>query len=288
MECLAPITIRVPPGKLQSGGLQKVPCGKCGFCLTNKRSSWMFRIYHEMRLQEYPGYFLTLTYDEKHVKRVRYQDPTSGDMVTRLSLRFRDVQLYLKKIRKAKFYAKYIVVGEYGSDTCRPHYHALLWTDCPPVKLEKIWAMGRIHFGRLTMASAMYTLKYIMQPRQRDHTKHGGVEKTRAQFSKGLGIGYLTTAVYNYHTCDYDNPVLFSRVDGKQVALPRYYKNKIFTRHQLRKEAERFKWENIRKKRRHMRALIKQGIVNTKVYLKGLRTEQSRRIISNCKYNLTI
>lgn len=253
-----------------------VPCGKCAFCFQNKRNSWMFRIYHEMRTQMHKGYFLTLTYDERHVRRT-----AEG----RLSLRFRDVQLWLKVLRRRKYYVKYIIVGEYGSETQRPHYHALLWTDCPPLELEKLWFRGKMHFGNLTLASAMYTLKYIIQPKQKDEK---GVERTRAQFSKGLGLAYLSEAAYNYHTFDYDNPELFSVIDGKKVSLPRYYRQKIFTKYQLQKEAHKSKWESIRRRRKLMRELKAQGISNTKHYIHQLRVENARRIIANTKYNQSI
>lgn len=274
MQCLKMITVRV------LDGYQKVPCGKCGFCLTNRRSQWMFRIFHEMRTQKNPGYFLTLTYDEKHVKRV-----ADG----RLSLRFYDVQLFFKRLRKKKYYVKYVCVGEYGGVTKRPHYHMLLWTNCPPSSLQAEWkssidgtVMGAMHFGTLTMQSAMYCLKYIIQPKVKDAD---GIERTRAQFSQGLGIGYLTTAVYEYHTFDYESPVLFSIIDGRKVALPRYYKQKIFTKAQMRKEAHKVKWEIIREDRKEMRRLIKLGVVNTKVYRQAIRTEQAKRIIANTKHN---
>lgn len=270
MECIGLITIR------HGENVHKVPCGKCAFCLTNKRSSWMFRIHHEMRTQEYPGYFLTLTYHPKFVKRI----PGVG-----LSLRFRDVQLFLKTLRKKKFYAKYICVGEYGADTHRPHYHMLIWTDCPPEKLETLWFRGQIHFGRLTMASAMYTLKYIIQPKQK---AENGLEKTRAQFSKGLGLGYLTRSTYHYHTNDYDNPVLFSVIDGRKVSLPRYYRSKIFTKFQLQREQHKTKWESIRAYRKTMRSLLKQGIRNTKVYIKNHRLQEAQMIVKNTKHNLTL
>lgn len=278
--------VRVSP-KLRTKGkvmamesyTQLVPCGKCAFCLTNRRSQWMFRIAQEMRTQEYPGYFLTLTYDEGHVRRV-----DDG----RLSLRFRDVQLYLKRLRKAKFYAKYICVGEYGSSTYRPHYHMLLWTDASPEFLQSNWKssktgepMGAIHFGSISMQSAMYCLKYIIQPKQR---AVDGIEATRAQFSKGLGLGYLTLKVYEWHTQTYGEPICWSTVDGRKVALPRYYKSKIFTKHELRREAHRIKWESIREKRREMRALIKQGFKDVQSYIQGLRIEQANRIISKTKY----
>lgn len=270
-----------------------VPCGKCGFCLMNKRSQWMFRVYHEMRNQEYPGWFITLTYDERHVRRT-----ADG----RLSLRFRDVQLYFKKLRKAKYHAKYICVGEYGGQTHRPHYHMLLWTDCPVELLESFWTsskdgsqMGRFHLGRISMASAMYTLKYIIQPKQKREDVHGPdesiideVEPTRAQFSKGIGLAYLSRAVYEYHTFDYDSPNFMGVVDGNEVALPRYYKYKIFTKYQLRKEAHRVKWQSIRERRKLMRELKAKGIQNTFTYIQELRAENARRIIKKTKFNQTI
>lgn len=241
----------------------------------------MFRIHYEMRTQEHLGWFLTLTYDEKHVCR------RGG----RLSLRFRDVQLFLKRIRKDKFYAKYICVGEYGGQTRRPHYHMLLWTDCPPDTIESYWQQGRIHFGELTMASAMYTLKYIIQPKQEVEKDLDGrviVEKTRAQFSKGLGLGYLTTPVYYYHTEDYENPVLSSRIDGKMVALPRYYRNKIFTRHQMRINAWKISLKQHKEKRKKIRALRDQGINDAHAYIKRIRIEEAARIIKKTKFNTTL
>lgn len=260
-----------------------LPCGKCAFCLMNKRSQWMFRIHHEMRNQEHPGWFITLTYDEKHVKRTADK---------RLSLRFRDVQLFIKKVRKAKHYVKYICVGEYGTHaTKRPHYHLLLWTSCPVLVLQKYWStkkgvpLGTIHFGRITMQSAMYTLKYIIQPKQR---AENGIEKTRAQFSKGLGLRYLTTAVYNYHTMDYESPVFTSMVDGKKVALPKYYRYKIFTKYQLAREGHRIKWETIRVNRKEMRRLVRLGMTDTKTYRQNLRIDEAKRIIQKTKYNNTL
>lgn len=260
-------------------GYQSVPCGKCGYCLQNKRSSWMFRIWHEMRLQQLPGWFLTLTYDEKKVRRV----PFHGKW--KLSLRFRDVQLFLKKVRKKGFKCKYVCVGEYGSETHRPHYHILMWTDCDPLMLESIWDFGHIHFGQLTMASAMYTLKYIIQPKP---PSYEGVERPRAQFSKGIGLEYLTIGVYDYHTSDYENPEMFSYIDGQKVSLPRYYRNKIFTKFQMRKVSSKVKWESVRERRKYMRELIAQGVVNTKLYIQNLRLENARRIIAKTKFNQSL
>lgn len=273
MECLSPVEV------WHDDIRYVVPCGKCAFCLVTKRSSWMFRIWHEMRTQEYPGWFLTLTYNERMVKRA-----ADG----RLSLRFRDVQKFIKKIRKAKFYVKYICVGEYGSETKRPHYHMLIWTDCPVVRLENFWSskagtpFGKIHVGRISMASAMYTLKYIIQPKQRASE---GVEPTRAQFSRGLGLSYLTSAVYDYHTFDYECPVFTGMADGRLVALPRYYVSKIFTKDQLQMERIRRSFRRAREETLLFRKLRAQGVRNIRQYLKRLRVETARRIVNKSKVN---
>lgn len=275
MKCLKSIQVH------HGGFTHKVPCGKCAFCLVNKRSQWMFRIFQEMQRQDNPGWFVTLTYDEKHVKRV-----PAG-----LSLRFRDVQLFLKKVRKAKYYAKYVCVGEYGGITQRPHYHVLLWTDCPIVCLEKFWSnrigevLGRIHVGSLTMAAAMYTLKYIIQPKQKEVD---GLEKTRAQFSKGLGLAYLSAAVYDYHTMDYDEPIFVSRVDGEQISLPRYYRYKIFTKYQLRREAGRLRDKQLKDETKQFKELRSKGVKNIRPYLKALRVDSARQILKSTKSGLTI
>lgn len=305
MQCLKMKAIKVPERrKLQlnrknknllptKGGTHFVPCGECAFCLVNRRSGWMFRVYHEMRTQWHRGHFLTLTYDERHVKRL------PGN---RLSLRFRDVQLFLKRLRKARYYCKYICVGEYGPQTQRPHYHMLLWTDCPEHLLESNWKMGHIQFGKLTMASAMYTLKYIIQPKVRDQDVDIPLderrERTRAQFSKGLGLAYLDKAAYHYHTEDYENPILFSIVDGRKVALPRYYRNKIFTKYQLREVNELMREKAMTDTSDEIRRALKvlaykkcniaERLKEARRYVQSLRVENARLILSTTKYNLKL
>ncbi|MEM2002384.1 MAG: hypothetical protein QXT77_07055 [Candidatus Methanomethylicaceae archaeon] len=203
-----------------------VPCGKCGICRMKKQSEWKFRIYHEMRTQTMPGYFVTLTYNRKSL-------PWSEGLP---SLRFKDVQDFLKRLRFHGHKAKYLCTGEYGPTTQRPHYHLCIWTDATPDDLTKHWKNGSIHVGALTLASALYALKYIMNPTPKKEWNDPR-ERPRAQYSKGLGLGYLTINMYNYHTDD-DNGRKYKRfegyADGDIVPLPRYYINKIFTTRERR------------------------------------------------------
>lgn len=280
MDCLKMLFIR------HGEFTYKVPCGKCPYCLVNKRSQWMFRLYHEMQGQKHPGWVVTFTYDERHVKRV-------GD--GRLSLRFRDLQLFFKKMRKDKWYCKYVAVGEYGGETHRPHYHVLLWTDCPVDKLENYWTwiykdghsekLGHLYIDRMSMAAAMYSMKYIIQPKQK---QVDGIEKTRAQFSKGIGLGYLTTEVYNFHTENYENPVFWSWVDGHKVALPRYYRSKIFTVYQQREESRKLKSKKSLANMQRFRDLRALGVSGIRKYLAELRVHNAAQILKTVKYNQTL
>lgn len=132
------------------------------------------------------------------------------------------------------------------------------------------------------MASAMYTLKYIIQLKQPLDPFR---EKPRAQFSRGLGLAFLTKAQYKHLAGDYESPQMFSVVDGKKVALPLYYKRKIFIKHQMSLEGSKAKWNAIRERRKLMRELLAKGIKDTRTYIQMIRTEQSNRIFEKTKFN---
>lgn len=198
-------------------GFILVPCNKCIPCLMNKRNDWSFRLGQEHRVSK-SAYFITLTYDEKHLRTDR-------------SLNKRDLQLYLKRLRKKhdrQTRIRYYAVGEYGTRSGRPHYHILLfnsleehirsaWVDC------KGKAIGLVHIGNVTEASIAYCTKYIIQK----DTYPEGMEKPFATMSRSYGIGahYLSDAMVSWHREDDRN---YAVVQGQKCRLPRFYKEKIF------------------------------------------------------------
>lgn len=90
-----------------------VPCGKCIGCRLRQRLEWTIRAALEGTLHE-DKCFVTLTY---------------ADHCCPLSLRPRDLQLWLKRLRKKLFSTKirFMACGEYGDISNRPHYHAILY-----------------------------------------------------------------------------------------------------------------------------------------------------------------
>jgi hypothetical protein len=193
-----------------------VPCGQCAFCGATKRSDWALRLHYEGRKHEVKK-FLTLTYADAHLVW------KSG--VSQLSKR--DVQLWCKRVRKAGYKFRYYIVGEYGSKTFRPHYHILFFGSVPDEVIRSSWPLGHVHIGKVTEASVMYCLGYIINGK-------GWKMRTRrvAPFSlmsrkPGLGANYLTPAMIAWHKSDRKN---YAVLDGKRRHLPRYYKTKIFSK----------------------------------------------------------
>lgn len=209
----------------KTGQRNVVPCGKCGLCLNSKRMNWLMRIEQENSKTRLPyQWFLTLTYNEKRVPRKRGVK----------TLYKRHPQLFFKRLRKAGEIIKYILVGEYGSKTQRPHYHIICWTTADASAIDNAWSYGHVHYRKVARESVLYTLKYILNPRQGDNEVK---QKEYAVFSKGLGLVYMDKTMYDWHTRDYENPKLFTIIEGRKVPLPRYYRNKIFTKYQLRQNA---------------------------------------------------
>lgn len=138
----------------------QVPCGKCLTCRSRQVSSWSFRLMQHYR-QCINAQFITFTYDTAHVPITK-----NGFM----SLDKRHVQLYFKRLRKAcygskKSQLKYYCVGEYGGNTKRPHYHAIIF-NADLHQLQANWNYGHIHYGTVNEASCGYTLKYMFKKGQ--------------------------------------------------------------------------------------------------------------------------
>lgn len=105
-----------------------IPCGKCIGCRLDYSRQWANRCMLELKYHE-RACFVTLTYDQFHVRRSFYPEPDTGCAMPSLTLRKRDLQLFFKRLRK-RFPGttiRYFGCGEYGPDTFRPHYHLIIF-----------------------------------------------------------------------------------------------------------------------------------------------------------------
>ncbi|QCQ84864.1 replication initiator protein [Blackfly microvirus SF02] len=215
-----------------------LPCGRCIGCRMEKARQWGLRCLHEKKMWKHNAY-VTLTYDNDHL-------PPAG------TLCLRDVQLFMKKLRKAKDSNKdnplrFFLGGEYGEDNGRPHYHALLFNCNFPDKLfwsnnkrgeplyvskelTGLWDMGHCSIGEVTFDSAVYCAKYALKKVNGDNAdehytvydEDGVCHRRRSEFavmSRRPGIGATYYDKYGVEVRSHDSII----VDGNEVRPPRFY-----------------------------------------------------------------
>lgn len=105
----------------------QIPCGHCMSCRLEYSRQWANRCMLEL-LYYKSAFFVTLTYNENHVPVDYTIDPETGEAKPVMTLRKRDLQLFMKRLRK-RFgdNIRFLGCGEYGSTTFRPHYHLVLF-----------------------------------------------------------------------------------------------------------------------------------------------------------------
>lgn len=219
--CLTPIKVKArknEDGMIRMHGSGIVPCGKCPKCKQRRANAWIFRLLQQEKNHR-SSLFVTLTYSPETV-------PISKRGF--MTLCKRDFQLFMKRLRKATGIKtiKYYACGEYGTDTWRPHYHAIMF-DVTKDQIAKAWPNGHIHIGQVTGASIGYTTKYICKDKRVPVHSNDDRVPEFSLMSKNLGKNYLTPQMVNWHR---SNKASFVIVDGGfKQPLPRYYRDFIFT-----------------------------------------------------------
>lgn len=217
-----------------------LPCGKCMACRINRTREWTTRLLHEQCLSS-SSYFITLTYDDEHLPRDDNDNP---------SVSKRDIQLFLKRLRKYDYESKirFFISSEYGPQTQRPHYHGILFNVSDSIliprdsssplfsrceygsisfinrKITDIWGNGSVTISPLVRERASYCAKYFINRKNVDDI----LTPNFSLMSRNPGIGSLYAKSIAYKVRYYHlNSCLTDK--GTYTALPRLYKNKIYT-----------------------------------------------------------
>lgn len=162
-------------------GITPYPCGQCTPCRLNRRRLWTHRLLLESQLHEFSS-FWTLTYSDEHY-------PANG------SLDPKAVQLWLKRLRALLGPARpirYYVVGEYGDQTQRAHYHGALF-GLAAIEDEiviRAWGKGFCYSGELNSKTAAYIAGYVTKKMTKpDDPRLNGRHPEFARMSLRPGIG---------------------------------------------------------------------------------------------------
>jgi len=182
MPCYKPLDAYIAKGKTENGKqlivfkrpsetyMQDIqlPCGQCIGCRLSRSIMWATRCMHESQLHE-ANCFITLTYDEHHLPDNHTLDHDY-------------FQKFMKRLRKeiSPTKVRYFMCGEYGDDSWRPHFHAILFGYDFPDKIEytigenenpyyisellyKLWPYGFHTIGECTFETAAYVARYCVK-----------------------------------------------------------------------------------------------------------------------------
>lgn len=220
-----------------------LPCGKCPYCLRRRATNWVFRCMQEAKVAD-TAHWVTFTYEQPKI--------TPNGFMTLDKLTFQKFMKRLRKLhKKGHRPIKYFACGEYGDQTERPHYHAVIF-NADIQLIEQAWQGeytsvdqhtgeiystigGILHFDQVNSNTVMYTAKYMMKKQKIPKFKGDDRLPQFQLFSKGLGINYLTPQTVDFHLSDITR--LYATVDGVKVALPRYFREKIYTEEQRAEQA---------------------------------------------------
>lgn len=205
----------------------------------DRARQWAIRLIHERREHDL-AVFLTFTYNDHSLPR------DNGLVKKHMQDFFKRLRRYIEYNTEDNPKIKYLMCGEYGGKTLRPHYHAIvfgidfadkrfhttgkrgdkLYTS---KKLDQLWGMGHCYIGDVTYQSvgyvARYNLKKVNGVLKHEHYK--GVNRDTGEIvpilpefitaSQGLGLRHFE----RHHEQMYLRDSVI--IQGKQAPVPKYY-----------------------------------------------------------------
>lgn len=187
------------------------------------------------------AYFMTYTYNPETV-------PISENGL--LTLDKSHHTLFMKRLREEvkkkhgiQTPLKYYAVGEYGSETQRPHYHAILY-NLPehffvnPQEIQRIWELGHISCDPVSIGAMAYVCGYVNK--QKFFTSDDPGDDRTPEYSvmsKNLGDNFLTEERRKKMKNDLEPQI---RIEGnKRMSIPKYYRERALTALEMRHMASK-------------------------------------------------
>lgn len=220
----------------------KLPCGQCIGCRLDYARDWATRMHLERKMHE-DAFFATFTLSDENLRSVSVDRRTG--------------QLFLKRLRKyltSNFGVsiRFVWSAEYGGETSRPHYHAIIYGWWPhdakkwrqdrrtgdlhyrSAILEKLWGLGNVEFSHATFRTFGYVARYMLKKVKgkeaadfyRFVNEDGEVTERLPEFmsmSRKPGIGGTWFDAFHRDAFPSD----FLVIDGRKRPVPRFFKKKL-------------------------------------------------------------
>lgn len=214
-----------------------IGCQKCIECMKKKQREWTVRLNEEIRNNP-NAIFATLTmsnesYSKLHKETKNKYKNTEGYELDNL-IATRATRLMLERYRKKnKRSVKHWLITELGGNgTENIHIHGIIWNKLTKKELENYWQYGIADNGKfVNEATVGYITKYItkIDPKHKNY-------KPIILCSAGIGNNYTkrTDSQQNKYV-PHETKETYKLRNGKKLALPIYYRNKIYTEEEKEK-----------------------------------------------------
>lgn len=212
-----------------------IACGKCIECMKRKARDWNVRLQEEIKPNR-NGKFITLTFSNESIQELckheklknlkGYElDNQLATLATRLFL-----ERWRKKFKKSLRHWLVTELGHNGTENI--HLHGIVWTNETYATIGKIWNYGFIWPRPETTVQTYVnskTINYITKYVHKIDEKHK-LYKPVILTSPGMGANYIKghNATTNKYTPQKTNET-YRTPSGHKIALPIYWRNKLYT-----------------------------------------------------------
>jgi hypothetical protein len=205
-----------------------VGCGRCIECRKQKANNWKIRLNEEIRHNS-KATFVTLTFNEESLLNIKKKLNKVNDHSYELDNEIASyavrhfTELWRKHHKKTVRHWLITELGHNGTE--RIHLHGIIWTE-KPEEIKKIWKYGFIFLGTFVNEQTInYIAKYVTKT-DKMHKEY----QSKIFTSKGLGAKYLErqdSLKNEFKNTETDE--LYKTRKGTKLALPTYYRNKLWT-----------------------------------------------------------
>lgn len=259
MVCTSPLKgVKLPNGELLFGKTLSATrgngrdfvfsCGRCIGCRLRRARDSAIRCVHESMLHPSDScHFLTFTYSDEFLPRLPDGRPTLD--CTAMPSMFKRLRTNLNQSG-----IKYLQVGEYGTKTLRPHYHAVVFglrlndrnlysrgrfghSLFNSASLQKAWLdQGHVVAAEFNFDTAQYCARYLLDKQLHEEytssetfdTQTGEVFSPQVEHTSmsrggrtGHGLAFDFWQSHKRQLCALGG----CTIKGKVLPLPRYYRD---------------------------------------------------------------
>lgn len=225
--------------------VQMVPigCNVCIECRKQKARNWQTRLTEDIK-EHANGKFVTLTFSTENLKsiygKLKNVDKLKGYDIDNAIVTYA-VRHFLERWRKKhKKSLRHWLITELGDGTTEHiHLHGIIWIN-DPTKIQDYWQYGNVWYGyqvngKLENYVSARTVNYITKYVTKIDELHLNYQAI-ILCSPGIGRRYVTSGAIRANKFKGDKTDETYRTStGHKIAMPIYWRNKIYTEEEREK-----------------------------------------------------